>query len=93
TTLEPPLGNGAYRIIKVDPGKQVVLERVKDYWAADLPVNRGRYNFDILQYDYGYRDLTVWLEAFKAGQFDIKTENVSKNWATAYDIPAVAAGQ
>ncbi len=93
TTLEPPLGNGAYKITKVDAGKSITLERVKDYWAQDLPVNRGVNNFDTIREDYGYRDLTVWLEAFKAGQFDIKTENVSKNWATAYDIPAVKSGQ
>jgi microcin C transport system substrate-binding protein len=65
---------------------------VKDYWAADLPVNRGRFNFDSVRIDY-YRDLTIWVEALKGGQYDLKTENVSKNWATAYDTPAVSAGQ
>ena len=92
TTMEPPLGNGPYKITKVDPGKSITMERVRDYWAADLPVNRGRYNFDRVRTDY-YRDLTVWLEAFKAGQYDLKTENSSKDWATGYDIPAVSAGQ
>jgi microcin C transport system substrate-binding protein len=92
TTLDPPLGNGPYKITKVDPGKSITMERVKDYWAKDLPVNRGRYNFDRVRTDY-YRDLTVWLEALKAGQYDLKTENSSKDWATAYDTPAVTSGQ
>ena len=92
TTLEPPLGNGPYKITKVDAGKSILMERVKDYWAKDLPVNRGRFNFDSVRTDY-YRDLTIWQEAFKAGQFDVKTENSSKEWATGYNIPAVTAGQ
>ena len=92
TTMEPPLGSGPYKITKVDPGKSITMERVKDYWAKDLPVNRGRFNFDSVRTDY-YRDLTIWTEALKAGQYDLKTENSSKDWATAYDTPAVTAGQ
>jgi microcin C transport system substrate-binding protein len=92
TTLEPPLGNGPYKITKVDPGKTITMERVKDYWAKDLPVNRGRFNFDAVRTDF-YRDMTIWQQAFKAGQFDIKTENSSKEWATGYDFPAVNVGQ
>lgn len=91
TTLEPPLGSGAYRVADVEPGRSITYQRVEDYWARDLPVNKGRQNFDQIRIDY-YRDTTVALEAFKAGEFDFRQENVSKDWATAYDIPAVADG-
>jgi microcin C transport system substrate-binding protein len=91
TTLEPPLGSGPYRVESVDPGRSITLKRVEDYWGAKLAVNVGRYNFDRIRTDY-YRDGTVALEAFKAGQFDLRMENVSKYWATAYDIPAVNQG-
>jgi microcin C transport system substrate-binding protein len=88
TTLEKPLGCSAYRIKEFVPGRSVVLERVKDYWGRDLSVNVGRNNFDELRYEY-FRDSTVALEAFKADQVDWRTENSAKNWATAYDFPAV----
>jgi microcin C transport system substrate-binding protein len=88
TTLEPPLGNGAYRIKEFVPGRSIVYERVKDYWGKDLPVNIGRDNFDELRYEY-YRDSQVALEAFKADQIDFRPEGSAKNWATAYDFPAV----
>jgi microcin C transport system substrate-binding protein len=91
TTLDPPLGSGPYEIAKVDPGRSITFRRVADYWAADLPVNKGRYNFDTIRYDY-YRDATVALEAFKAGQYDLRVENASKDWATGYDGPALRAG-
>ncbi len=91
TTLEPPLGNGAYRIESVDAGRSVVYRRVKDYWGAKLPVNAGRENFDVIRYDY-YRDASVALEALKAGEYDFRQENVSRNWATAYNVPAVTQG-
>jgi microcin C transport system substrate-binding protein len=89
TTLEPPLGNGAYRIKEFVPGRSIVYERVKDYWGKDIPVNIGRDNFDEIRYEY-YRDTLVALEAFKADQIDYRIENSAKNWATAYDFPAVA---
>ncbi len=92
TTLEFPLGSGPYKAKEIDPGRSITYERVKDYWGRDLPVNKGRYNFDEIRIDY-YRDATVALEAFKAGEFDFNQENVAKNWATAYDIPAVHNGQ
>jgi microcin C transport system substrate-binding protein len=92
TTLEFPLGSGPYRIKAIDPGRSITYERVKDYWARDLPVNKGRYNFDEIHVDY-YRDATIALEGFKAGEFDFRQENVAKNWATAYDIPAVKDGR
>jgi microcin C transport system substrate-binding protein len=88
TTLEPPLGNGAYRIKEFVAGRTVTYERVKDYWAKDLNVNIGRDNFDEMRFEY-FRDQTVALEAFKADHVDWRTENSAKNWATAYDFPAV----
>jgi microcin C transport system substrate-binding protein len=88
TTLEPPLGNGAYRVKEFVAGRTVVYERVKDYWGKDLNVNIGRDNFDELRFEY-FRDATVAIEAFKADHIDWRTENVAKNWATAYDFPAV----
>ena len=91
TTLDPPLGSGPYKIESVDPGRAITYRRVADYWAADLPVMKGRYNVDVIHYDY-YRDGTIALEAFKAGQYDVRRENSSKSWATGYDSPAVRAG-
>ena len=91
TTLEPPLGSGPYRVASVEPGRSISYRRAKDYWGARLPVNAGRNNFETLRFDY-YRDGTVALEAFKAGAYDFRAENVAKNWATAYDVPAVRDG-
>ncbi len=88
TTLEPPLGSGAYRIRHFEPGRSVVYERVKDYWAKDLPVAIGIGNFDEMRYDY-FRDINVAFEAFKADQVDWRNENSAKNWATGYGFPAV----
>ena len=92
TTLEPPLGSGAYRVESFEPGRSITYRRVKDYWAAALPVNVGRQNFDAIRYDY-YRDGTVALEAFKGGAYDIRQENSAKSWATGYDVPAVHDGR
>ena len=91
TTLEPPLGSGPYRIRDIKPGKSLSVERVPDYWGKDLPVNVGRYNFDEIQREY-FRDTTVALEAFKAGRFDVHIESSAKNWATAFEFPAVGNG-
>ena len=88
TTLEPPLGSGPYRIKSFSPGRSIVYERVKDHWARELNVNVGRNNFDELRYEY-FRDSTVAIEAFKGDQVDWRSENSAKNWATAYDFPAV----
>ncbi|MEZ5786390.1 MAG: extracellular solute-binding protein [Xanthobacteraceae bacterium] len=88
TTLEPPLGSGAYRLKEFIPGRSLVFARVEDYWGKDLPVNIGRDNFEEIRYEF-FRDLTVALEAFKADQMDWRTETSAKNWATAYDFPAV----
>lgn len=86
-TLSPLLGSGPYRIAHVDPGRRITYQRVEDYWGRDLPVNQGRHNIDRLIFDY-YRDQTVALEAFKAGNVDMRIESSARNWATAYDFPA-----
>jgi microcin C transport system substrate-binding protein len=91
TTLEPPLSSGPYRIESFDLGRNVIYQRVDDYWGDDLPVNRGRHNFDRIKFDY-FRDESVMLEAQKGNVIDIRTETVSKNWVTGYDFPAVKAG-
>lgn len=90
-TLDVPLGSGPYRIERFEAGRSVVYRRVEDYWARDLPSAKGTNNFDTMRYEY-FRDSTVALEAFKAGQIDFRTENIAKEWATAYDFPAVQRG-
>ncbi|VVO76912.1 extracellular solute-binding protein [Pseudomonas fluorescens] len=92
TTFEPPLGSGPYRITSVTPGRQLIFERVKDYWGKDLPVNRGKYNFDRMDVEF-YRDSDVAFEAFKAGEFDIYIEHQAKNWVNGYNFPAVRRGE
>jgi len=91
TTFEPPLGSGPYRITRVNPGRSLTFERVKDWWGASLPVNRGKYNFDRVDVDF-YRDSHVAFEAFKAGEFDFYIEQQAKNWANNYRFPAVTRG-
>ena len=91
TTFEPPLGSGPYRITKVTPGRQLVFEHVKNWWGANLPVNRGKYNFDRVEVEF-YRDSDVAFEAFKAREFDIYIEHQAKNWANGYNFPAVRRG-
>jgi len=88
TTLEPPLGSGPYRVKDFTPGRTIVYEKVADHWGRDLNVYVGVNNFAQIRYDY-YRDSTVALEAFKGDQVDWRNENSAKNWATAYDFPAV----
>jgi microcin C transport system substrate-binding protein len=92
TTLEPPLGSGPYRVKRVDAGRSITYERVDDYWGKDLPVRLGENNFQTIRYDY-YRDLTIALEALKAGDVDFREEYNSKNWKTAYSFPALNAGK
>ena len=77
------MGSGPYRIGDFEAGRSITYERVDDYWAQDLGVRNGRFNFDQITYDY-YTDDTVALEAFKAGSFDFRLESSAKNWATAY---------
>jgi microcin C transport system substrate-binding protein len=91
TTLDAPLGSGAYKVASVDPGRAIVYERDKNYWGKDLPVNKGHANFDRIRYDY-YRDDNVALEAFKAGSYDLRRESSAKQWATGYGSPALDSG-
>lgn len=81
--LTPPVGSGPYRIGEFEAGRSLTYERVKNYWAEDLGVRKGRFNFDKVHYDY-YTDDTVALESFRAGNFDFRLETSAKNWATAY---------
>ena len=91
TTLEPPLGSGPYKITDFEANRYVVLDRVKNYWGKDLPVNRGEYNFDRIRIDY-FRDDTVIRQALKSGDIDYRIENQAKAWALDYDTPAVREG-
>ena len=94
TTLEPPLASGPYRVAKFEAGRFVELERVKDYWGKDLPVNKGQDNFDRIRYEY-YRDETIMREALKAGRLDYHNEHTSKAWAVDYmpdNVPAIRNG-
>lgn len=92
TTLEPPLGSGPYVIEKAEAGKRIIYKRAQNYWAAKLPVNVGRYNFDRIIIDY-YRDRTAEFEALKAGQISFREEFTSKVWATQYQVPPVKQGR
>jgi microcin C transport system substrate-binding protein len=92
TTLEPPLGSGPYAIGDFKQGTFVSYRRRADYWGRDLAVNRGRYNFEELRFEY-FRDRTAELESLKAGAYDLREEFTSRDWVTAYDIPAVREGR
>ena len=92
STLAIPLLNGPYKIVSVEPGRRIVYERVKDYWAKDLLPNAGHFNYDRIVYDY-YRDDTVAFEAFKAGNLSLRREWDAGKWATGYDFPAVKDGR
>jgi microcin C transport system substrate-binding protein len=89
--LEPPLGSGPYRLERFEASRSLVYRRAPEWWARDLPTMKGTQNFDVQRYEY-FRDTTVALEAFKAGQIDFRSENVARDWATAYDFPAVRRG-
>ncbi|MDA1323871.1 MAG: extracellular solute-binding protein [Proteobacteria bacterium] len=91
TTLNPPLGAGLYNVEKVDPGRAMIYRRVADHWARNLPVMKGRYNFDTVHIDY-YRDRDIAFEAFFTGAYDFREEFTSRSWATQYDKPAVNKG-
>ncbi len=92
TFLDIPLGSGPYTIDNVDPGRQIKYKRVEDYWAKDIPVNKGLYNFDIIIYDY-YKDSNVLVEAFKVGEYDFRREYNVKRWLTEYDFKAIDTGE
>ena len=88
---DAPIGSGPYRITNFELGRSVTYSRDPNWWAANLPTGRGTNNFDTVRYEY-FRDMTVAMEAFKAGKVDVRSENIAKNWATAYDFPAVQNG-
>ena len=87
-----PIGSGPYTLAKFESGRSITYQRNADYWGKDLPVNKGRFNFDSITYDY-YRDSTVSLEAFKAGAYDFRQETSSKQWATSYTGPQFDSGE
>lgn len=92
TSLVPPLGSGPYEIADFKAGTFVLYKLRDDYWARDLPVNKGRYNFAEIRFEY-FRDRTAELTSLKSGAFDFREEFTSVDWATAYDIPAVTQGR
>lgn len=92
TTLDPPLGSGPYLVDDLKQGRTITYRRNPDYWAKDLPVNNGRWNFDTIRFEY-FRDRTAGMEAFKAGTYDLREEFTSKVWATEYDFPAIRDGR
>lgn len=92
TSLDPPLGSGPYKIADFKPGTFVLYKRRDDYWAKDLPVNRGRFNFGELRYEY-YRDRNIELENLLSGTYDLREEFTSLHWATAYNVPPVRDGR
>ena len=90
-TMAPPLQSGPYRLTGVSQDRYLTYERVPDYWARDLPVSRGKYNFDTIRYER-YMDATVAREALRAGALDVWTETDSRHWLASYDVPARQAG-
>jgi peptide/nickel transport system substrate-binding protein len=91
-TLQIPVGSGPYRVAEVKPGERLVLERDPNYWAKNLPIARGLYNFDRIRIDY-YRDATAMFEAFKAGLIDYRVEDDTNRWRNEYDFPAARDGR
>jgi microcin C transport system substrate-binding protein len=92
STLEPPLGSGPYKVARFEVGRFVAFERVKDYWAQDLLVRAGQFNFDEIRFEY-YRDRQVALEGFKAGAYSFREEFTSRDWVQNYDFPALREGR
>jgi peptide/nickel transport system substrate-binding protein len=92
TTLAPPVGSGPYLVEEVKPGRSIQFKRDPNYWGKDLPVNRGRYNFDEIRIDY-YRDAGSMFEAFKSGAIDARPEDDPTRWTEGYDFPALNAGK
>ena len=92
STLDAPLGSGPYKVKDYRIGISITYERVKDYWAKDLPVNKGQHNFDELRFDF-FRDRDTAFTAFTANEYDLREEFTSRVWATRYDFPAVKDGR
>lgn len=91
TTLEPPLGSGPYNVVRVDAGRSITYRRNDNWWARDLPVMRGRFNFDEIRVEY-FRDASTMFEAFKAGDLDVRQEDDPGRWVEGYDFAAVTDG-
>lgn len=89
-TMQPILGSGPYVIDRIDAGRSVSYKRNPNYWAKDLAINRGRYNFNTIKYVY-YRNLDIAFEGFKSGQYTLHQENKARTWVTEYDFPAIKA--
>ena len=92
TSLEAPVGSGPYRVGKIDAGRSITFVRDENYWGRDLPVNRGRFNFDEIRFDY-FREGSVMFDAFKSGQIDLWPEEDPRRWANGYDFPAIRDGR
>ena len=92
STLEAPLGSGAYKVGRFEPGRFIEYDRVKEWWGENLPINRGRHNFDTLRYEY-YRDREIAFEGFTAKNYLFREEFTSRTWATRYDFPALRDGR
>lgn len=92
TTLQPFVASGPYKFGRIEPGRAIVYDRDPNYWGKDLPVNRGRFNFDEIRVDY-YRESAVMMEAFKTGQIDLRIEEDPARWAEGYSGPALADGR
>jgi microcin C transport system substrate-binding protein len=91
STLTPGLGSGPYVLDSLDVGQQIIYRRNPDYWGKDLPINRGRHNFDRIRIEY-FADYNSAFEGFKAGTYTFRNEASSKIWATGYDFPAIEKG-
>jgi peptide/nickel transport system substrate-binding protein len=92
TTLAKPIGSGPYVVATVNTGKSVTFKRDPNYWGRGLAINRGLWNFDEVRFDY-YRDANAYFEAFRAGLYDVRSEDDPSRWQTGYDIPAVRSGR
>ena len=91
-SLDHPMGSGPYAVKSLNAGSSITYERRADYWAKDLPINKGKFNFDRIKYDY-YKDDNIALEGFFSDEYDFRIENTAKSWATAYDAPPVQDGR
>ncbi len=92
TTLKPPVGSGPYMVESLQQGRSITYKLRPDYWAKDLPVNKGRYNFDRIRHEY-FKDTNVVIQALKSGVVDLRYENIAKYWATSYNIPQIKSGK
>lgn len=92
STLDIPLGSGPYKVARFEANRFIEYERVRDWWGANLPSSRGRFNFDRIRYEF-FRDRNVGFEGFKAKTYLFREEFTSATWATRYDFPAFTDGR